>query len=343
MNALRRLVPLLMLTIAACATLPERTYVNPVLPRDFPDPAVLRAPDGWFYAYATQSEANGKTLNLQVARSPDLVQWALLGDALPAKPRWAAGTQDFWAPHVIYDRQLDTYVMYYSAQPDAAEGKCLAVATARRPAGPFEDAGEPLLCGEGIEHIDPMAFDDPQSGKRLLYWGSGGKPIKVRELAGDRLRFLPGSAPVELVFPDASKPYRSLIEGVWVTFRKGMYYLFYSGDRCCTKEPSYAVMVARSSSASGPFEGLDAPILQRNATWLAPGHNSIIQDDEGDDWIVYHAIDAGGTRARRMLLDRIVYRDGWPRVIGDQPSDQAQDAPRMGLRARARASSYAAR
>jgi arabinan endo-1,5-alpha-L-arabinosidase len=330
MTLLRRLAPLLALTIAACATLPERTYVNPVLDRDFPDPAVLRAPDGWFYAYATQSEWNGRTLNIQVARSPDLVQWTLRGDALPGKPRWAASTQDFWAPHVIHDRELDAYVMYYSAQPDGRKGKCLGVATARNPAGPFIDAGEPLVCGEGIEHIDPMALDDPQSGKRLLYWGSGGRPIKVQELASDRMRFLPGSAPVELVFPDASKPYRSLIEGVWVTYRKGMYYLFYSGDRCCARDPSYAVMVARSSRARGPFEELGTPILERGAAWLAPGHNSVIEDDEGNDWILYHAIAAGGTRARSMLLDRIVYRDGWPRVVGEQPSEVPQTAPRVG-------------
>ena len=31
-----------------------RTYANPVLDADFPDPAILRAPDGFYYAYATQ-------------------------------------------------------------------------------------------------------------------------------------------------------------------------------------------------------------------------------------------------------------------------------------------------
>jgi arabinan endo-1,5-alpha-L-arabinosidase len=41
--------------------------------------------------------------------------------------------------------------------------------------------------GPSFEHIDPMAFDDPQTGKKLLYWGSGFRPIKVRELAKDRL------------------------------------------------------------------------------------------------------------------------------------------------------------
>lgn len=332
MTLLRRLLPLIALNIAACATLPERAYVNPVMDRDFPDPAVLRAPDGWFYAYATQSESNGAMLNIQVARSPDLVRWTLLGDALPRKPRWAAGTQEFWAPHVVRDPRLGRYVMYYSAQPDAGEGKCLAVATAQEPAGPFLDTGEPLVCGSGMEDIDPMAFDDPRSGKRLLYWGSGGKPIRAQELTPDRLHFLPGSAPVDLVFPDASKPYRSLVEGAWVTLRDGTYYLFYSGDRCCTRAPSYALMVARADSALGPFEELDAPVVEPSATWRAPGHNSIVTDDEGNDWIVYHAIAAAGTRARRTLLDRIVYSDGWPRVPGGEPSATPRHAPSYAAR-----------
>lgn len=332
------LLPLLALALAACSSvpdtglrLPNRTYVNPVLGRDFPDPAVLRAPDGWFFAYATQSGSGGRTLNIQVARSPDLVQWEHLGDALPGKPRWAAAKQKFWAPQVIHDPTQDKYFMYYSAEPDGVRGKCLAVAAAMTPYGPFIDSGEPLLCGEGIEHVDPMAFDDPKTGKRLLYWGSGSRPIKVRELAPDRVRFLPQSSPQVVIFPDASKDYSSLIEGAWVIFRHGFYYLFYSGDRCCTSDPRYAVMVARASDALGPFEVLGSAILERNEAWLAPGHNSIVTDDEGIEWMLYHAIRADRAhsedRARVMLLERVIYRDGWPRVAGNQPSVGPQVAP----------------
>jgi beta-xylosidase len=32
-----------------------RTYVNPILDADFPDPAVIEAPDGYYYAYYTQT------------------------------------------------------------------------------------------------------------------------------------------------------------------------------------------------------------------------------------------------------------------------------------------------
>jgi len=320
---------LIALALAGCAQFqPARGYVNPVLDGDFADPAVLRAPDGLFYAYATQGAPANRMLNIQVARSPDLVEWTHLGDALPAKPRWAGAKQHFWAPHALYDGTQKKYFMYYSAEPDDARGKCLAVATSDAPAGPFTDSGEPLLCGQGIEHIDPMAFDDPQTRKPLLYWGSGALPIKVQELAPDRLRFLPGSAPRELVFPNARAAYRSLVEGAWVTFHRGRYFLFYSGDRCCAKEPRYAIMVARSENAMGPFETLSGPILERSAAWLAPGHNSIATDDLGTDWLLYHAIDPRrAARARVMLLDRIGYRDGWPRIAGDRPSHLPQKAP----------------
>ena len=308
----------------------HKVYLNPVLDRAFPDPAVLKAADGWIYAYGTQGESGGRVLNIQVARSRDLVRWEYLGDALPEKPRWAPSKQKFWAPHVIRDPGSGRSFMYYSTEPDQSTGKCLAVATADAPAGPFVDSGEPLRCGEGIENIDPMAFDDPKTGKRLLYWGSGWKPIKVQELAPDRLRFAPGSTARDLLVPDSAREYSSLIEGAWVIYRDGAYYLFYSGDKCCGEEPKYAVMVARARDAFGPFEAYPRPILMRNSQWRAPGHNSVVADDAGTDWIVYHAVREGQKRV--MLLDRIEYRDGWPRVAGDQPSTEEQPAPAFAAR-----------
>ena len=203
-----RLLPVIAVFLASCAGVPPAaTYLNPVLDRDFPDPAVLRDADGWFYAYATHSHLEGRVFNIQVARSRDLVRWEHLGDALPEKPRWAATKQAIWAPHVVRDPESRRYVMYYSAEPDRSEGKCLAVATAELPAGPFADSGEPLLCGERFEHIDPMAFDDPRTGKRLLYWGSASRPIRVRELAPDRMRFAPDSRAIELIPADPARAY----------------------------------------------------------------------------------------------------------------------------------------
>ncbi|MEA3002798.1 MAG: arabinan endo,5-alpha-L-arabinosidase [Sphingomonadales bacterium] len=347
-----RLTLLLLALIAAVGATaakapPPPTFVNPVLDADFPDPAVLRAPDGNYYAYATQTERHGRMINIQVARSRDLVRWEHLGEALPAKPGWAARTQDFWAPHVV--RHGGLYYLYYSAKPDAAladkeRGLCLAVATSRRPQGPFADSGRPLQCGAGFVNIDPMAYDDPATGKRLLYWGSGFEPIRVRELAPDRLSFAPQSKAIELVGP--AKPgggdaFPALVEGAWILRHGGYYYLLYSGDNCCGPNARYAVMAARSRSATGPFRTLaDATgatssiILEAKGKWLAPGHNSLIEDARGALWILYHAVDTNRPRTkpgdqintrRVMLLDRVGWRGGWPRVEG--PTSGPQPRP----------------
>jgi arabinan endo-1,5-alpha-L-arabinosidase len=225
------------LSLSSCAaplaTAPA-TFANPVLDADFPDPTVIRAADGFYYAYATQTEREGKRINMQAARSRALVRWQNLGEVLPTKPAWASQTWEFFAPHVLAQGQR--YYLYYSAKPHAAlkddkQGLCLAIATSSSPAGPFVDMGHPLKCGEGFVNIDPMVFDDPATGKRLYYWGSGFQPIRVQELGPDNMSFAPGSKPTDLVWPNPKKnTFPVLVEGPWVIRRGDYYYMFYSGD-----------------------------------------------------------------------------------------------------------------
>lgn len=297
---------------------------------------MLLAPDGYYYAYATQTKLpDGQIVNFQVARSPDLVRWEHLGEALPEKPAWAATGQRFWAPDVSRHPDSGLYLMYYSAQPnDPAAGLALGLAVAERPEGPFQDVGRPLLAGgAGFENIDPMAFYDEATGRRLLFWGSGFGPLRVQELTADGFGFAPGSRPRVVVHPLAeAAEYGRLIEASWVRFRSGWYYLFYSGDNCCGPDARYGVLVARARQATGPYqtlaqaEGDPGLILQENARWQAPGHNGLITDAAGDDWLLYHAIDRRqptfdaindeqGYSRRVMLLDKVEYgADGWPRV-----------------------------
>ncbi|HEX5705896.1 MAG TPA: glycoside hydrolase family 43 protein [Pyrinomonadaceae bacterium] len=346
------------------------TYANPVFDNDFPDPTVVRASDGFFYVYATQGPVGAATHNIQLARSRDLRRWERMPDAMPTKPAWASETQLFWAPDVHQRGRV--FYMYFSGglNPDLADrfkrdlarelGRelteaerregvfCLGVATSRKGAGPFRDSGKPIKCGLSFVNIDPMAFDDPATGRKYLYWGSGFQPIRVQELSSDRMSFRAGTRAVELVRADKNVPFQTLIEGAWVVRRQGWYYLFYSGENCChgpLQEIKYAVMVARSRRPTGPFQTLaqatgaaDSVILRRGERWIAPGHNSTFTDEAGQDWMAYHAIDvrrpyldaaiSGDRSVRRvMLVDRLTWRAGWPRVEAGRPSEGVRPAP----------------
>ncbi len=92
-------------------------------------------------------------------------------------------------------------------------------------------------------------------------------------------------------------------------------------------------MVARSANAFGPFERLgevnntgSSVILEKDSIWNAPGHNSIVKDNEGNTWIAYHAIWRDAKKAgepkganhylkRVMCIEPVVYKDGWPVII----------------------------
>ena len=328
------LLSIFLLAIINCADA-QSAYINPVYNADFPDPTVIRGHDGLFYAYATNTSVAGKVFNIQVAKSPDLINWAIVGDALPTKPSWA--NNDFWAPHVLFDKERHQYYMYYSGEsPDEQTGKCIGIAISKSPEGPFVDIGTPLVTGAGFINIDPMAFDDPVSGKKYLYWGSAHQPIKVRELNDDRISFKDGSKVKEIIAPNP-EPYSKLVEGAWVHYRNGQYYLFYSGDNCCGDKANYAVMAARSENPEGPFVRIcetraknSSTILEKSERWLAPGHNSIITDDNGQDWIVYHAISCNPSmksNGRILLIDPLFYKNGWPFVENNVPSSNSSTVP----------------
>jgi arabinan endo-1,5-alpha-L-arabinosidase len=304
-------------------------YVNPVLHNDAPDPTVIRADDGFFYAYTTQSYHGARFLNIPILRSSDLITWRLVGDAFPERPDWVVpGTDhgDMWAPHIaLWD---GTYYLFYSARSLDLGNMAIGVATSESPTGPFKDRGAPLITGErGFEAIDPFAWEIPD-GTKYVYWGSDRAPIRAQELSSDGMELV--GDPVELLSPLRSEEYDNLVEGVWMMRHGPYYYLMYSGGACCGTDAHYAVLVARGSSPLGPFERHEGnPILEANEAFNAPGHHATIQDDAGQDWILYHAMDRDDvTNVRFLLLDRIEWVDGWPVVNdGNGPSSESQEAP----------------
>ena len=343
------------------------TYSNPILDQNFADPAALRDGDT-LYAYATGAIGGGY---FPVSHSTDFVTWTPPTPAMTAKPSWASG-KGFWAPDVIADRGADgkvkRYLMYYTAVaaagPQRRRGHCLDVAVSASPSGPFQELMEadgvtprpPLVCGLGYRNIDPAPFHDinpasAEHGKWYLFWGSEqGQPVLRKQLSSADITKWenPSAAPEPVLTTGAMGTYQHLREGAYVIFRtkeftkadSDYYYLFTSGFNCCPALPvhnAYAVSVARSRSVDGPWTPYAGPagsgdaILHFNSTWGNPGGNGVFQDGAGNDWMLYHAR-PDAKKERVLLMDPIVYVDGWPRVnpnaaSPDSPSISGQQLP----------------
>lgn len=302
-------------------------YANPIYPYDAPDPTILKYGE-YYYAVTTHTTTGGKYYALPILRSEDLVHWEPVSMVFPESlPRWVDQAEPhWWAPDLTFHN--GKFYVYYSAV--AAGGRMIegphgiGVAWAHHPEGPYELSHEPLVVGPGFRNIDPMVFVD-DDGTRYLYWGSNHQPLLVQELSEDGLSLIGEPQPVLLpqegpFIIDADRPPRpgheALLEGIWVIKREDYYYLFYSGDDIVVDR--YAVGVARSNSPLGPFEkNPHNPIMLHNEKFTAPGHNTIIQDDAGQDWIIYHARDRDNLDLHRiMLMDKIHWVNGWP-VIND--------------------------
>ena len=66
-----------------------------------------------------------------------------------------------------------------------------------------------------------------------------------------------------------------------------------------------------------------------NCTFAGPGHGSVVEVG-GDWWLVYHAWLYGRMNqdpGRMMLMDKVRWVDGWPRV--GVPSDTPQPVPQL--------------
>jgi beta-xylosidase len=95
--------------------------------------------------------------------------------------------------------------------------------------------------------------------------------------------------------------------------------------------------VARSRKLLGPWEKNPAnPILKGNDTWKCPGHGSIVADQRGRDFLLYHAYHARDFVyvGREALLDEVKWNaDGWPTINdGKGPSVRAPSPAGIGER-----------
>ena len=312
----------------------RRTFTNPVYPGYFADPFVLRH-EGVYYAYGTNNQDLADEA-FEILRSEDLVEWTLLGRALPAVDGLAA--VDHWAPEVTaHDGR---FYMYFSAGIED-RGHSLRLAVADHPAGPFRHAGHVLTPDERFA-IDASPFRD-DDGQWYLYYARDSlegervgtslavdRLVTMDRLAGEPVAVLRPSADWQL-FRRGRPMYGAVydwhtLEGPCVVKRLGRYWLFYSGGAWTGS--GYGVSYAVADSPLGPFSepAGEGPLLLRSrpGELEGPGHNSVVAGPEGADYIVYHAWDAAHT-GRRMCIDRLGWTPEGPRTPG--PSIAPQPVP----------------
>lgn len=287
----------------------EPQYTNPVRAGDYPDPSVIRVGDD-YYATATSSEWGPQ---FPILHSRDLVNWELKGFAFDERPEWAIG--NFWAPEIATHN--GKFFIYYTGR-NKENRLAVAVATADSPTGPYTDHGQ--LVAQEAGSIDGMAFSD-EDGQRWLVWKEDGNsrkqptPLWLQRLSEDGLKLM--GERKEILRNDAEWE-GQLVEGPFIFFRDGYYYMLYAGAGCCGRDCNYAVGVARARNVEGPWEKYAGnPILTGNQSWRCPGHGSVVIDPKGNYWFLYHAYAAGThtTTGREMMLDPITFNaEGWPRV-----------------------------
>lgn len=309
----------------------QKTYTNPVYASDFPDPSVQRGDDGYFYSYATGPRCR---------RSKDLVNWESVNSVID-RPTWndttyidADGNRktdyySFWACDV--SQVEDRYVMYYAcALWGNGTRTGIGVATGNT-LTKFTDRGKLFRSTEiGVHNsIDPVYIEEKD--KKYLAWGSF-HDIYIAELTDDGLKIKD--------FKKKTKIAGGAFEGAMFHKRGNYYYLICSVGSCCEGVNStYKTVVGRATSLTGPYLNKDGgkmfdnnytTIIKGNTRWKGTGHNSeIVTDDEGNDWLLYHAYDANDPdKGRMMLLDKITWTsDNWPTINNNTPTTTAQPAP----------------
>lgn len=300
------------------------------------DPVIVKE-NGLYWRFDTGA-------GIQVSSSDDLLYWSSEGRAFDENPAWTAetvpGSTDFWAPDVV--KRGDEWRLYYSVSTFGSNCSAIALATAKSledaSINGWEDKGCVISSDMGDDYncIDPQAFVCQSGGDNLLF-GSFWDGIFAVPLGADG-KIKEGDIP-ELIASRQAAP--NAIEGGYIFCHKteaasnpkgrtaGDYYLFASHDFCCRGASSTYHIVAGKSleGAYGPYRDKNgADMLVGGGTtlrdgksskrWAGPGHCSIFHDDDGTDYIVYHAYDRQDNGAAKLQIEKITWKDGWP-VLGE--------------------------
>ena len=298
--------------LAACGTTPPAPwspdlgngeYRNPVIHADYSDPDAIRVGDTYYLISSSFNSAPG----LPLLQSPDLVNWTLVGHALPqqvpldvyARPQHGNGV---WAPCLRYHD--GKFWIFY---PDPDYG--IYVMTAKDFAGPWS-APHLLLSGKGL--IDPTPLWDDDGQAYLVHaWARSragfANVLTLRRMAPDASRVLDDGGKVII---DGNKlPNYTTLEGPKLYKRDGYYYVFAPAGGVENGWQS----AFRSRRIEGPYE--DRIVMAQGRSPVnGPHQGAWVQSAQGEDWFIH--FQDKRAYGRVVHLQPIQWRDGWP-LIGE--------------------------
>ena len=282
------------------------TYTNPVIYADYSDPDVCRVGDDY---YMTSSSFNCFP-GLQILHSKDLVNWKLIGAAIPDSypgEEWLQAVQHgngVWAPAIRYHK--GEFYIYYG-DPD----KGIFMTKTADPAGKWSPL-HLVKAGKGL--IDSCPF-----------WDEDGRAYLVHGIAGSRAGFksvlcmAPMSAdgttltgPTRIVF-DGHESHPT-VEGPKYYKRNGYYYIFAPAGGVSTGWQ----LVLRSKNPYGPFEE-KIVMAQEKTPVNGPHQGAWVDTPSGEDWFLhFQDIDAYG---RVVHLQPMTWKNDWPVIGADKDGD----------------------
>lgn len=287
-------------------------YKNPVLFADYSDPDAVRVGEDFYLVASSFTHVPG----LPILHSRDLVNWSLIGHALPrlvpedhfSTPRHGEGV---WAPAIRFHE--GKFWIYY---PDPDFGIYLVTAT--HPAGPWS---EPILVKPGKGLIDPCPFWD-EDGKLYLIHGwalsrSGvSNRLTLAPLSADGTRF---ESEGRVVVEGAELEGWRTLEGPKLYKRGAYYYIFAPAGGVKTGWQA----VFRAKAIFGPYEA--RIVMDQGPTPInGPHQGAWVDTPSGQDWFLhFQDREAYG---RIVHLQPMTWREDWP-VIGEDPDADGKGQP----------------
>jgi beta-xylosidase len=290
---------------AFSADLGDGTYRNPVLDADWSDPDLLRVGDDFHLTASSFGRAPG----LPLLHSRDLVNWTLVGHALPRlepaddfrEPRHDCGV---WAPSL---RHHDDRFWIFWGDPDHG----IFQVNAPQIRGPWT---RPHLVKEGKGLIDACPLWDEETGEAYLVhaWARSRAGVKNR-LTGHRMRpDATGLLDEGKVIVDADRiPGWFTLEGPKLYKRDGWFWIFAPAGGVETGWQG----AFRSRGFFGPYE--ERIVLEQGDTEVnGPHQGGWVRTASGEDWFAH--FQQRGPYGRVVHLQPMRWAaEGWP-VLGNE-------------------------